>query len=189
MQTNNTKFVAWDVIPNFKPKHDFIDPRILVARHIGWKKTTSEYTDYSTPEPENYNRAIFTTRPMECPVIEDQVIYYDSVRLGWITLMYVPDHKLKLVDTWICNCDKLAVWHHSKPPKVKPERTLLWTRGNMNDKNLSDNERLYTMGYFAEFKVKYFSDDATYVDSLLGPARAVLDNFVPEEQDEEVEDF
>ena len=35
-------------------------------------------TDFSTPEPDNYNRAVFTTTPQECLLIEDQIVYYDN---------------------------------------------------------------------------------------------------------------
>jgi hypothetical protein len=70
--------------------------------------------------------------------------------------------------------------------KIKPQRGLLWARHNIRNDNQTDNERLFTMGYFDEFKVKYFNDDATYVDSLLGEARASLKVLQPEveEQDE-----
>lgn len=173
----------WSYCYGFSQVKDFPDPRIPVARHTGWKKTTTEFTDYPTPEPDNYNRAIFTVKPQECPLIEDQVIYYDRVRNGWITLMYVPPNQIKDIDAWIYRSKKIAVWCHLKPPKVKPNRTLLWTRNNVSDNAMTDNERLYTMGYFETFKVKYFSDDATYVDSLLGEARASLEDLVPEEQD------
>ena len=49
---------------------------------------------------------------------------------------------------------------------------------------MTDNERLYTMGYYEDLKVKYFNDDTTYVDSLLGSARAILSDPIPEELDD-----
>ena len=61
---------------------------------------------------------------------------------------------------------------------------MLWTRHNISDTNMTDNERLYTMGYFETLKVKYFNDDTNYVDSLLGQARAILKDPWPEVKDE-----
>jgi hypothetical protein len=184
MPNAHSKFMYWTYSPTFKNKHNFIDPRIIIARHIGWLKNNIEVTDFSTPEPDNYNRAVFTTTPQECLLIEDQIIYYDNQNNGWITLMYVPPEQIEDVDDWICSCNKLAVWCHLKPPRIKQQRSLLWARHNISDTNQTDNERLYTMGYYENLKVKYFSDNTEYVDSLLGEARAILKNYVPEEHDE-----
>jgi hypothetical protein len=127
--------------------------------------------------------------PTECPLIEDQVMFYDSLRQGWITLMYVPQEQLTEVNAWITQLNPQADWRYTKAPKPKPHRQLLWTRHNFKINEQTENERLYTMGYYENLKSKYFSDDAEYVDSLLGTARAVLENFVPEEQNDEVDDF
>jgi hypothetical protein len=184
MPNPQSRYMFWTYSPELKDKHDFPDPRIPIARHIAWTKTTNPDTEFFTPEPDNYNRAIFTEKITECTLVEDQVIYYDKVRQGWLTIMYVPDEQIQEIDAWITQSNKLAVWCHLKPPRIKPRRNLLWARGNIRDDTQTDNERLYTMGYYENLKVKYFSDDTTYVDSLLGEARATLKNFVPEEQSE-----
>lgn len=189
MPNPQTKFMYWTYSPNRITKQDFPDPRIAIARQIAWHKTSNETTEFVTPEPDNYNRAVFTEKITECPLIEDQVVYYDKVRQGWITVMYVPREQIELVDAWIANSDKLAVWCHLKPPRIKPRRNLLWARHNISEGSQTDNERLYTMGYYENLKVKYFSDDASYVDSLLGEARDSLKNPIPEELEEEVEDY
>jgi hypothetical protein len=189
MQLNTPRHVYWTYSYGFNGKKDFIDPRIPIARHIGWKKSTSEFADYPTPEPDNYNRAVFTTKLWECPLVEDQVVYYDQNKQGWMIVLYVPQEDIVEVDRWIYHLPTIAVWRHLKPPKIKPQRSLLWTRGNISDTNQTDNERLYTMGYFDELKVKYFSDDAAYVDSLLGEARAILKDPWPEAEETEVDDF
>jgi len=186
---NNTRFVYWTYSYEFKGKKDFIDPRIAIARHIGWKKSTCDVTDYPTPEPDNYNRAIFTRKLWECPLVEDQVVYYDQNKQGWMTVLYVPQEDIIAVDRWIQNLPTIAVWRHLKPPKIKQQRGMLWVRDNISDNNMTDNERLYTMGYFDELKVKYFSDDTEYVDSLLGTARAILKDPWPEAEEIEVDDF
>jgi len=189
MPNPQSKFMFWSFSPEYQGRRDFIDPRVVLARYLGWKKTFAEYTDYSTPEPDNYNRAVFQSQPTECALIEDQVIFYDSLRQGWITLMYIPREQLTEVNTWITQLNPQADWRYYKAPQPKPNRHLLWTRHNFRKDEQTENERLYTMGYYENLKSKYFSDDAEYVDSLLGTARAVLENFVPEEQNDEVDDF
>jgi hypothetical protein len=188
MQATSPRHVYWSYSYGFKQTKDFADPRVAVARQIAWAKTTSDVTDYSTPEPDNYNRAIFMSKPWECPLIEDQVVYYDSTRQGWITVMHVPEEQSVEVDQWIYTQPTLAVWRHLKPPRVKQQRKYLYTRDNKSASTLTDNERLYTMGYYDNLKTKYFSDDATYVDSLLGESRDLLKNFVPEEQSDTDDD-
>jgi len=185
--TTQQKFMYWTYGPEYQGIRDLPDPRILIARHIGWKKLHSPETEYSIPEPDNYNRAILAHIPIDCSIIKDQVFY--KYKDSWVTLLYVPLEQCSQVDNWIRQCRPMAVWCHLKPPKIKPQRGMLWARENISDNNMTDNERLYTMGYFEDFKVKYFNDDATYVDSLLGSARAILKNYVPEEHNDEVEDL
>lgn len=182
MKTN--KYVFWTYHNEYPGTRNFIDPRLPIARLTGWKKATGDFTECPTPEPDNYNRAIVTNKPLECLLIEDQVIYFDQYHKHWITLMYVPEEQINDVDLWIKCCNKSAVWCHLKPPAVKKQRALLWTRDNMNSTNMTENERLYTLGYYKNLKIKYFNDDTTYVDSLLGSARAVLDDPIPEELDD-----
>jgi hypothetical protein len=174
------KFMFWTYAPEYSSTAELPDPRLAVARYTGWKKLHTPETDYCTPEPDNYNRAILSHSPVDCTIVEDQVIYYITASKLWITLMYVPEELAVQVDTWMAQCKPLAYWQHNKPPKIKQQRGLLWARGNMRDDTQTDNERLFTMGYFDEFKVKYFNDDATYVDSLLGEARASLKVLQPE---------
>ena len=187
MTTTQPRFMYWSYGPEYRGIQDLPDPRIQLARQIGWRKFHSHETEYPTPEPDNYNRAVFAHIPIDCSILEDQVFY--KHRLGWMSLFYVPPEQIVQVDSWIRQCRPMAVWCHLKPPKIKPQRGMLWTRDNISDTNMTDNERLYTMGYFEELKVKYFNDDATYVDSLLGSARAILKNPIPEELDDEVEDY
>jgi len=181
--TYTPRHVFWTYAPEYSGTIELPDPRIALARHIGWKKFHTPETDYCTPEPDNYNRAILSRYPVDCEIIEDQVVYYQAQHKLWITLMYVPEELLVSVDTWMAQCKPMAYWQHNKPAKIKPRRGMLWARGNIRDDTQTDNERLYTMGYFDELKVKYFSDDPEYVDSLLGEARAALKNPQPEAED------
>jgi hypothetical protein len=180
MRYNNTR--SWNYTRHFKPKRDLIDPRIAIARHIGWHRGTAPDTEHSVPEPDNYNRAIFANKPVDCEFIEDQVFYFDKQRLNWFSIYYVPDEQVEEFNLWVEKIEPTALWQHLNAPKIRPQRSLLWCRDNKSSRTLTDNERLHTMGYYEELKVKYFNDDTAYVDSLLGEARALLENFVPEEQ-------
>ena len=184
---NTPKHMYWTYGPEYANRCELNDPRIAVAKWLGWKKTNTVETEYRIPEPDNYNRAVFAKTPIDCSIVKDQVVFYDKLGLGWITLMYVPEHQTTAVDTWIQQCRPQAHWQHFKAPKIKPRRGILWVRGNINENNQTDNERLYTMGYFDNLKIKYFSDDTEYVDSLLGEARASLKN--PQLEVEDYDEF
>lgn len=181
------KHMFWTYGPEFARRNYLSDPRVTLAKHIGWKKYHYADTEFKTPEPDNYNRAILSKYPVDCTIIEDQVFYYDADYKGWITLMYVPESQCAAVDAWIQQCQPWAVWCHQRAPKIKSRRGMLWARGNISDDFQTDNERLFTMGYFDTFKVKYFDDDTEYVDSLLGEARATLKN--PQQDVEELDEF
>ena len=172
---------TWNYPKYYRGRKDYVDPRLAIARQIAWRKYGGEYTEYPTPEPDNYNRAVVGNKPMDCKLVEDQVIYYDKIRESWITVMYVPDDKIEEVDLWLQQFP--VYWHHLKAPKIRQLKPMLWTRPKISDDNMTDNERLYTLGYYEDLKIKYFSDDTEYVDSLLGEARAILKNPVPEELD------
>ena len=57
------------------------DPRIAVSSHIGWRRVMKGLTEFSTPEPDNYNHAVFTEKPIACPLafVENQ-IWYKAVK-------------------------------------------------------------------------------------------------------------
>ena len=180
---NAPKHMYWTYGPEYALGCELQDPRLALAKWLGWKKLHTPETEYRTPEPDNYNRAIFAGTPIDCTIVKDQVIFYDKVNQGWITLLYVPEHQIIEVDSWIEQCRPQAHWNHFKAPRIKPRRGMLWCRNNTSEDKQTDNERLYTMGYFDNLKIKYFSDDTEYVDSLLGEARATLKNPQPEVED------
>jgi len=103
------------------PRREYIDPRLPVARQIGWSKLPGD-TPWTVPEPDNYNRAIVTDKPVECRFVEDQVIYKNTIKNYWITLMLVPDEKLAEYDLWLARTKLRAFWQHTKPPKLKQQR-------------------------------------------------------------------
>ena len=174
------KHIYWTYAPDYPNKIELIDPRQPVARQIGWIKTVVADTEYSTPEPDNYNRAVFAERPYDCKLVKDQVIYFDVKQKGWLTVMYATDDTANEVDAWIKSIKPWADWRHLRAHRIKPRRHLLWSKSNISYHTQTDNERLYTMGYFDKLKTKYFSDDVAYIDSLLGEVRPQLKNYQPE---------
>ena len=106
-----------------KPKRDYIDPRIPIARQIGWQKFAGE-TPYTIPEPDNYNRAVVSDKPVECVFVEDQVIYKDTSRGLWITVLLVPEEQHDDYDSWLAKLKPQAYWQHTKPPKLKKQRLI-----------------------------------------------------------------
>ena len=105
-------------------RHEYPDPRIAIARHIGWQKYTGDDTAFSVPEPDNYNRAVFTEAITECTFVEDQVIYKDSVRNGWVCVMLVADEQQSEYTAWQERLQPVAYWQHTKAPKLKKTRSM-----------------------------------------------------------------
>ena len=107
-----------------RPRREYHDPRLPVARHIGWTKVLGE-TSYTVPEPDNYNRAVINTLAIECPFIEDQVIYKDLNKNLWATLLYVPEEQQTEFDAWLQRTSVLAHWQHKNAPKIRQRRESL----------------------------------------------------------------
>jgi hypothetical protein len=105
-------------------RKEFTDPRIPIAKHIGWIKYSGDETTFTIPEPDNYNRAVFTDTAVECPFVENQVIYKDSVKNGWVCVMLVADEQAGEYTAWLERLAPRAHWHHTKAPKLKKTRCM-----------------------------------------------------------------
>lgn len=115
MKTKTKK--SWTLRVN--PRKPFIDPRLPISRQIGWQRTAGDVTHYSVPEPDNYNRAIFSSKPVECPAIKDQVIYYDETRRGWFNVACVNEQELEAYNKWLETIDFTAYWQHDDAAAVR----------------------------------------------------------------------
>lgn len=168
------------------PVKNLIDPRIAIASQIKWQKYTTADTDFVTPEPDNFNWATFSSKPLECPDVQNQVIYRDSFRGAWVSVFYVRPEEQPAFDSWLKNQTIWAYWQHTSPPPIRPQRLLLRTRRRDNYKELTTNERLYTMGYYERLKtvLKYDCDITKIVESRLGEARASLKHLTLYELDD-----
>ena len=134
-----------------------VDPRIAIAKHIGWTRPLTGLTDYSLPEPDNYNYAVFNALPWECPIIEDQVFYYDKRLKGWWTVYYVPSDIEDEFIAWAHPLPFELCWATPRgPSKLRPRRTLLHTRSCAVEQTAE--ERLFTMGYYENLQTTYNID-------------------------------
>lgn len=105
------------------PKLDYSDPRIIIAKHIGWQKYAGSDTIYSIPEPDNYNRAVFTEKPVECKLVEDQVVYKERVKNGWMCVLLVSDAEEQAYNTWLEQLKPLAHWFHNHPARIRNKKS------------------------------------------------------------------
>ena len=120
----NTNVVYWRFDAAYPGRTDFLDPRVAIAKQIGWRKSATSSTEYSVPEPDNFNRAVVHDRWIECEFIEDHVVFYDRVRKTWISCYYVPSTQLKKFDAWVTAQKPHGIWYHTNPPKIKERRSL-----------------------------------------------------------------
>lgn len=176
---NKSVYMKWYYSPEYPGVKTLPDPRVPIARLLQWNRSSTGDTLYTTPEPDNYNRAVFNRRPIECKFIEDQVIYRSDVHRGWFTVLWVQPEQMQEFDAWAGeNC--LALWRHGKPAAIKTQRKLL--ARNEYYKDLSTNERLLTMGYYKNLAVKYFEGDTDIVKSLIGEPRGNLQDLINDDQ-------
>jgi hypothetical protein len=164
-----------------------IDPRTELTYHVGWTNPGSKPSLWSGPEPDNYNFAIFDHRPHELKFIKDQVWYklnqiYRRTKLnGWMSLYYTDDPELHAeIKRSIIRIQPRAFWQHPKPIPMRRKRTMM-ERENVykprSSTNFTTEERLWQLGYYENFKVKYFGDSERFAGSVGTPRGAVLNPY------------
>jgi len=134
----------------------FADPRLAIAKHIGWQRSNTGETEFHTPEPDNFNYAMHSTRPLLCPVIADTVAYKSEELGGWWSVYCVPDRQLLDFYAWAEQQDVDLYWSNPRASRKRSTRPLLWTRKAQPE--LTDQERLYTMGYYDNLQTKFNID-------------------------------
>jgi len=150
------------------------DPRLDISKHISWTKSAMPYTDFSYPEPDNFNHAVLNYKSIECPLPISQVFYKEKKgNLWWSVYCVEEKHHNDFID-WLYTQKVVVYWYNSKNPIKRHRRQLLWHKKSQNE--LTDNERLLTMGYYADLKSKYFCEDNKMFDSRIGiPREGVYD--------------
>lgn len=147
------------------------DIRAAVAAYMGWVKSYRTISDSTGLEPDNYNKGVLALKPVDCPFVRDAVYYKDLKTNKWWSIYYVPPEQEQEFLAWV---DKQLIeeyWFHTSPGPIRSRRPLMWVRNNRS--GLTDNERLYTMGYYEELSRKYFSQGLEdWLLTRVGTARA-----------------
>lgn len=169
------RYQTFNFAAQYRGNPSRIDPRVPIARHMDWVKTTGTVpTAWRVPEPDNYNHAIRTPRPIVCEFVKDAVFYRDLATNKWWNVFYVPEHQVEAFRAWVDQQDTDLYWYHTKPPAIRPSRPRLY---NTAQAEINVDERLFQMGYYAKLGSKYFSEDDKKLLELLGPVRnRVLDD-------------
>lgn len=147
------------------------DPRVAIARHMCWQPNynPTSLATWSIPEPVNYNRAVRAAKPIECKFIENSIFYRDERTGSWWSVYYLLDPVKDQFEEWVKLQDIEIYWFNSKTPRVREQQRLMFSRANSD---ITDNERLFQMGYYETFGSKYFADaDSKSMSVRLGPIR------------------
>lgn len=141
------------------------DPRIAIAKQLNWTRPLTGETDYSIPEPDNYNYAALDKKPHDCPHIQSQVFYWDKKLKSWWSVYYVPKEKNDDFLTWAEDIAFEVCWTPFRTSNLRHRRTLLKSRSSAVEQTIY--ERLYTMGYYDKLQTTYNID----ISAILGQPR------------------
>ena len=139
------------------------DPRLKVAKHISWQRPYGTDTEYSTPEPDNYNYAVLNPSIEECPFIKNHVFLRDAKSKNWWTIYYVPADQEQDFLAWADPREFISCFTPHRYSKMRRRRPFLWTRANGSDSVITENERLYSMGYYQSLQEKFNVDLQTAI--------------------------
>ena len=164
------------------------DPRIHITRQMSWLRVGEE-TNWTGVEPDNYNYAIFDSKPHDLKFIKDQCWYRTNEKfrkkkiLGWMSVYVITDREeIFLFNREVLRLQPHAVWRYDKAYPVRPKNTILRRekqRGKHSENNLTTEERLYQMGYYEKLETKYF-DDEVKLKVNLGTPRGIVQRPEPE---------
>jgi len=160
-----THYLRYD--PNLRPVK-LTDPRIAIALHIQWEKTNATVSPWTFPEPPDYNMAAAGLKIYDCPFIQEQIFYRDNINPElWWSIYRVPRDIISQFKLWLINYQPEIpiIWAHTATRKPHPSKTLLHSRSGGGD--LTENERLYSLGYYDRLKSK-FSNHTEYLTQKIG---------------------
>lgn len=156
----------WNFKPGYQGERIEFDPRVPVARHIGWRRPSQfgQPTTWSLPEPDNYNTAIYDKRIHEFPFIEEMVAYRHLD--GWISI-YLCNYSVRMdwIRQVIREIKPWATWYGKGVAMRKPI-TCLTVDNRINRADFTDEERFNELGFWDTLKMK--TDDPRIIDSRIG---------------------
>jgi hypothetical protein len=172
------------------------DPRLPVTKHIEWTLPQGTFTPYTGVEPDNYNLAIYGTKPYDFKFIPNQCFYrVDKIvnrrkYRGWVSL-YVAEERLQVIlfNKEILRLQPQAVWRYHRSKLIRDKRPLVNREiiySNRVSDNFSTEERLWQQGYYEKLKHKYFDDEAFF--KVVGTPRGSVLSYQPE-VDNEFDEF
>jgi len=180
----------WQYVDNFCPA--LPDPRLPISQQMQWVNPNSTITPWTGVEPDNYNYAIFDTRPHDLDFIQDQCFYkidmtHRRKRIqGWMSVYVTEEHeKFNQVAPQL---KPIAYWRSKTAKPYRTRRTIMQRelRANTAAGSITTEERLWQMGFFDVYKHKYL-DDESYL-KVVGVPRGIAQDLLYEHGDYKVDD-
>lgn len=149
------------------------DPRSAIARHIQWTRPPygKEYgglTDWSVPEPDAYNVALFGNKPLDCPFVMNQIFYYDAMKKGWFSVYLVDKEQKMQWLIWKRHQDHIAYWVVFKDSQVRKSKKMLGVKARKNSVELTLNEVLAQQNYYVNLLNKVEGDAKSVLIERIG---------------------
>ena len=96
------------------------DPRSALARQMAWIRPTGMTTDCrGRLEPDNYNWAVISRRPIDISSLDESFIYKDATTDLWITLARVDDTDINELINYLKDYQYYAIWHNPRPFAIR----------------------------------------------------------------------
>jgi hypothetical protein len=115
--TNQIKYHHWTqrVTGHQRMLHD---PRVAIADHIGWQKPYLDFTEWRGLEPDNYNCAVLSDKPIDIPFLDEAVVY--KYNRQWCTIFRL-DHveEEQAVIEYLMDKDYQAIWRNPRATDLR----------------------------------------------------------------------
>lgn len=167
--------IPWTHHQHYQGPRLEIDPRTLIARHIGWTRPVGKHpTAWAIPEPDNYNLGLYNPRPVECPWLTSQVFL--KYKQGWISVYYCDaENRIQWKRWMIQEIKPWADWH-TKGAAIRESHTLLTLDKRKNGHELTEHEVLYSMNNYERLKER--TDFPELIDNRVGVPGVTLREYL-----------
>jgi len=99
------------------------DPRIAIANHIGWVKPYLDFTEWQGLEPDNYNCAVLSDKPMDIPFLDEAVVYKYNNQWCTIFRLYDAEEESAVVE-YLMDKDYQAIWRNPRSTDLRRKVVL-----------------------------------------------------------------